>query len=234
MVFAANASHATTLLSYSAVGKSTNLIWTEASKTVAGKTTFQGGTLSTPAKDLVSVTTPGSTSAINAYLILTGTSTEAATSFAKSPTVTEIDQLIDTGTFSFVSASAFTFDGVLNPKGTVILSGSFSDAMISGSAKSSQGNVEVDVPSVTAISTGVKGWELGPSDTDAFDLSLTGIISPGLVLKGNSLASFKAVSAGTFTGAAVPEPASWAMMLIGFGGMGAAMRSRRKGLVAAI
>lgn len=28
--------------------------------------------------------------------------------------------------------------------------------------------------------------------------------------------------------AAVPEPATWAMMLVGFGGLGAAMRSRRK------
>jgi hypothetical protein len=26
---------------------------------------------------------------------------------------------------------------------------------------------------------------------------------------------------------AVPEPATWAMMLVGFGGIGAAMRSRR-------
>jgi len=30
------------------------------------------------------------------------------------------------------------------------------------------------------------------------------------------------------TGSAVPEPATWAMMLVGFGGLGAAMRSRRK------
>jgi hypothetical protein len=27
---------------------------------------------------------------------------------------------------------------------------------------------------------------------------------------------------------AAPEPAAWAVMLLGFGGMGAAMRSRRK------
>jgi hypothetical protein len=32
--------------------------------------------------------------------------------------------------------------------------------------------------------------------------------------------------------AAVPEPETWAMMLVGFGGLGAAMRSRRKGVVA--
>ncbi len=32
----------------------------------------------------------------------------------------------------------------------------------------------------------------------------------------------------TFEGGAVPEPSTWALMLIGFGGLGAAMRSRRK------
>ena len=31
-----------------------------------------------------------------------------------------------------------------------------------------------------------------------------------------------------FAGPAVPEPATWAMMLVGLGGLGAAMRSRRK------
>jgi hypothetical protein len=35
-------------------------------------------------------------------------------------------------------------------------------------------------------------------------------------------------SQGTFNLTAVPEPASWAMMLVGFGGLGVAMRSRRK------
>jgi hypothetical protein len=34
-------------------------------------------------------------------------------------------------------------------------------------------------------------------------------------------------------GNAVPEPATWAMMLVGFGGLGAAMRSRRKQIVTA-
>jgi hypothetical protein len=38
-------------------------------------------------------------------------------------------------------------------------------------------------------------------------------------------------AAFSLTGSAVPEPASWAMMLIGFGGLGFAAYSRRKGFV---
>jgi hypothetical protein len=38
----------------------------------------------------------------------------------------------------------------------------------------------------------------------------------------NNVGSFSAAVSG------VPEPATWAMMLLGFGGLGAAMRSRRK------
>ena len=31
-----------------------------------------------------------------------------------------------------------------------------------------------------------------------------------------------------FSGGAVPEPATWAVMLLGFGGVGAAMRARHR------
>jgi hypothetical protein len=39
--------------------------------------------------------------------------------------------------------------------------------------------------------------------------------------------------AGSFLGGAVPEPASWAMMLVGFGGLGAVLRRRRRAVFAA-
>lgn len=38
---------------------------------------------------------------------------------------------------------------------------------------------------------------------------------------------------GGFASAAVPEPAIWAMMLVGFGGLGVALRGQRRKLVAA-
>jgi hypothetical protein len=37
---------------------------------------------------------------------------------------------------------------------------------------------------------------------------------------------------GQFNGSVVPEPSAWALMLLGFGGLGSAMRSRRKAALA--
>ena len=48
----------------------------------------------------------------------------------------------------------------------------------------------------------------------------------------NNCGTFRRVTAGTVssvsTVAAVPEPATWAMMLVGFGGMGVSLRRRRR------
>ena len=45
---------------------------------------------------------------------------------------------------------------------------------------------------------------------------------------GSTWASNSSANIALETAAAVPEPGTWAMMLLGFGAMGAAMRSRRK------
>ena len=39
---------------------------------------------------------------------------------------------------------------------------------------------------------------------------------------------------GTYTISAVPEPVTWAMMLIGFGGLGAVMRTQRRKQLSAV
>jgi len=66
------------------------------------------------------------------------------------------------------------------------------------------------------------GYFCGPAPADSY--------ASGYTSSGYPNSFFAATSASV---AAVPEPATWAMMLVGFGGLGAAMRSRRKQSAAA-
>jgi len=78
-------------------------------------------------------------------------------------------------------------------------------------------------PELTSVS-------LDPSST--FDLSSFGLANGGssvfLNLQGQNIPEGDTIILDFTSAAFVPEPATWAMMLIGFGGVGATMRSRRK------
>lgn len=68
--------------------------------------------------------------------------------------------------------------------------------------------------------------------------SFTGLVTLSASASGTAYAVFGGVGFNnesnvygdnfTFDGGAVPEPAAWALMLVGFGGLGAALRSRRR------
>jgi len=59
-----------------------------------------------------------------------------------------------------------------------------------------------------------------------FDPNANATYRLDLTAGGNTLTSFAQVGTGSV--AAVPEPATWALMLLGFGGMGVAMRRQRR------
>jgi hypothetical protein len=71
------------------------------------------------------------------------------------------------------------------------------------------------------ITFGFLGQNYNPNLDDTFHITLTlsNVPDAGTISVSNTVQ----VGAG-----AVPEPATWAMMLVGFGGLGVAMRSRRK------
>jgi hypothetical protein len=69
-----------------------------------------------------------------------------------------------------------------------------------------------------------------PTDGQALSAATTGDTGAQLVAREPMQIIF--VPQGAAAVAAVPEPASWAMMLVGFGGLGAILRRRRQAAAA--
>lgn len=88
--------------------------------------------------------------------------------------------------------------------------------------------VPVDTTSVIVDTVGPLFVDLGWKDIDEVDFSTSGGVSAGY----DYGLEFKIFTLDdlSVTGAVVPEPATWAMLLAGFGGIGALLRTRRRAL----
>lgn len=93
------------------------------------------------------------------------------------------------------------------------------------SAAHEGGDWDMSVSGDTVTFTAPKGFELNAGENFDFTVGFTNTIDP-------SKFSFTAQWVGADP-SAVPEPAAWALMLAGFGGLGGALRARRRGLAAA-
>jgi hypothetical protein len=89
-----------------------------------------------------------------------------------------------------------------------------------------------------AFDTGTNGLVFGAAIVDSFDefsqsvATVTGqTYDLNFVLAGNGAAPAEVFA--TASAVAVPEPATWTLALVGFGGLGAALRSRRRPALAA-
>lgn len=147
----------------------------------------------------------------------TGTSTQSA--FLAGPTY---QQLIDSGTLTFTNALGN------------ILTVTFTNALLGGrdGGVFLWGGDDTSIGASVSYTSDFDSPELSTFDgSDNFMLALTlNPSSSNLALGSNGqLASFQASATGTFR-TAVPEPGAWAMMILGFGGVGGLMRRRRERL----
>lgn len=134
------------------------------------------------------------------------------------------------GSFTFTSLGAVTFNG---RTGTNLLTAAFTGGVFSGLAGGSVGSFVNSQPqsSVTFTSD-----FFDFAQTTARDISIAiNAINPPLEVSQGGLNAFAGTASGNFgsdltdgSGATVPEPASWAMMVAGFGLIGA-VRRRRSG-----
>ena len=177
---------------------------------------------------------------VNALFTMTGTTSGPAQLDTFSHTLEEYTS----GTFSFVTTSAYTIAGVHYNAGANLLTGTFTQSVLSG--KQSTGGLNGDnssayTPPDTLTFTSDFVTFI-PTAALAYSMTLASIYPSPLsdAMAGTyALKTFKADAGGQFTADpaphvnGVPEPASWAMMMVGFGLAGASIRRRARVQVAA-
>ena len=144
-----------------------------------------------------------------------------------------------TGTGSLVvSCSNAATSSTIGFHDATLTSPTFSDVLnftndTAGSYSISLGSSAPAVDILSAILTGPDGsfsltkvFDNGTTESFSFGPMLLALGDYSLTLSGNN--SGVGDLGGTVTISAVPEPATWAFMLLGFGGMGVAMRRRRR------
>lgn len=141
-----------------------------------------------------------------------------------------------TGSFHFTyDGPTQAVGGVLFTHGANLLSGSFDNAFISGILGGGVASLNAEVLTTGPITFTSDFATFGGGD-DGISLALNGVL-PGLHVSSDGvLAGFNASTTGNFSadeatgggGGGVPEPATWAMMLVGLAGLGAALRRRAR------
>lgn len=137
-----------------------------------------------------------------------------------------------TGSITLTSALADNLTSFVSVPAASITSFSFSDGLQTISNANATGSAFAFKTDATGKIT---AWQVTVLIGSVASDSIATVDFPGVLgvfddgVFENSVGSNRNL-AGTWTGGgpAVPEPATWAMMLAGFGGLGAAMRSRRR------
>jgi hypothetical protein len=146
------------------------------------------------------------------------------------------------GDFSFIyNGPDFTIGTTTFSSGANLLSGSISPAVIAGIDGATSAGVSASSTGGSTITYTSDILAFRPNSDYDFALSLTQIARP-LNQPSNSAAlrNFRAASTGSFSSdpapivpaLPVPESATWALMLLGFGAIGGTLRSRRPARVA--
>jgi len=135
------------------------------------------------------------------------------------------------GGFSFIYTGAdHTYGSITVHTGDNLLSGTFNDAWIQGNGGTGSTNLSVGNGGVfTSLTSDFEDFNHLIPGSEEFALNLLGVTPAFSANAGKALKTFRANGGGNFSfEAGVPEPATWAMMLVGFGGMGAVLRNRRR------
>jgi hypothetical protein len=231
----AGSAGAVTFADYGAASSDANLTWTQSSNTLSGALSTTG--VSGGAQTVFSFLTPTLSSLSNLPALFTLT----ATAPASDPAVSGVGQIAEqnlSGSFSFIydGTTTLTVGSKTFAPGANLLSGTFAGATLVGPANGSTSSFQDAIFSGGTVSFSSDLASFSPTGDKGLSLALTSVLPFfGVTTPGTALNSFSAVSTGSFAAdlaggggaGGVPEPVTWAIMLLGFGGVGASLRRER-------
>jgi hypothetical protein len=222
--FAASAADATTVVQYSQANPSQQTIQLQnVGNTYTISNTTPGGQLPLVFVSLFDPLT-NSTGFGQARLTFTASGNSAANVMGNN-----VSQLLNTGSLSLISTTSITIGSLTMAAGSNILSLSFTNGELLGVLAGNNPTVSVSLPASGFTSFTSDFLASPPLFLSDFSITMSGA-NPSLAISGDRLGNFAASSVGTFN--VVPEPGTWAMLIAGFGMVGAARR-RRRSVVAA-
>jgi len=142
-------------------------------------------------------------------------------------------QAVNNFSFNITATSSFCWVNTCFNAGDSLLSGSVQDAAITGTLGTRTANMGGSTAGGATISYSSPLLSFDPATNYGFNFGLTGIDRDLTGTANSTLGSFRSQLSGTFSVDPaptfnVPEPGTWAMMIIGMGLVGVARRRRRK------
>jgi hypothetical protein len=233
MFAALPAKAASTFASFQSIGNDANFYWKNSGSTASLYTIASDGS-TTPGSALISFSylVPGLTGVANVTALFTLAASTSA------PAIDDGSYIYNdtiSGNFSIKSAASFTVAGHTFGAGTNLLSAYFDNAEVDGTTGSTAGSFDngTEFDPAMHFTSDLLNFS-GVAESD-FGLSLVSITqSLSSQNASTTLRTFKAQSVGNFASTplpvptfAVPEAATWATFILGFGLMGASLRRRR-------
>jgi hypothetical protein len=234
LCFAATAMAETqTFASYNQVGQGSSLVWGQTGGTSGSLYTSTNGAIPSAVGVSFSFLSPqlADIGALSASFTMLLTANEPAFSGFGFTGQSGLS-----GSFSFIyNGPGFTVGSTFYGSGTNLLTGTVSDSAIFGQTGSTSGALSGSTGSGSSISFSSDVLAFAPGSEYDLALSLTQIAGGLSAAPGSALNNFTAAATGSFSAnpapdviaLPVPEAATWALMLVGFGGIGGALRSRR-------